>query len=72
MSTRSRTGVSVPGIILIVIGALFLANSLDLLDIGDLLRRVWRLWPIILIAIGVKMVSESRRARTRPPEPPTS
>ncbi len=72
MSTRSRTGVSVPGIILIVIGALFLANSLDLLDIGDLLRRVWRLWPIILIAIGVKMVNDSRRARTRPPEPPTS
>ena len=70
MSSRPGRSASTPGIILIVIGAVFLANSLDLVDIGDLLDYAWDLWPLILIGIGVKMVSDSRRRTPPPPAPP--
>ncbi len=70
MSHRSRRSAATPGIVLIVIGAVFLANSLDLFDIRDILRSLRDWWPLILIAIGVKMVSDSRRPRPRAPQPP--
>jgi hypothetical protein len=37
------------GIILVIVGALLLANNFDLLPVGWL--RQW--WPVVLIAIGV-------------------
>jgi len=37
------------GIILVVVGALLLANNFDLLPVGWL--RQW--WPVLLIAIGL-------------------
>ena len=58
------------GVILIAIGVVLLLSNLDLVDLGDLLR----FWPLILIAIGARIVfgdrgSGSGRA-SRPPPPP--
>ncbi len=52
----------VSAIILIVLGALFLLQNLDLLDfdLGNLLSK-W--WPLILIAVGVGMLFRRRGAR---------
>ncbi len=45
--------VPVGAFILIALGVLFLLNTLDLLHIGWLLHR---LWPLILIALGVRVL----------------
>jgi hypothetical protein len=45
------------GIILIVIGCLFLAHNFDLLQWGWL--RQW--WPLILIGIGVWSIIDNKR-----------
>ena len=56
------------GIILVVVGALLLANNFDLLPVGWL--RQW--WPLLLIAIGLITIvrpqlggRKSRRADER-------
>jgi hypothetical protein len=49
------------GIILIVVGALLLANNFDLLPFGWL--RQW--WPVILIAVGVMSLVRPDRGRRR-------
>ena len=49
------------GIILVVVGALLLANNFDLLPLGWL--RQW--WPAILIAVGVISLVRPDRARRR-------
>ena len=49
------------GIILIVVGALLLANNFDLLSLGWL--RQW--WPAILIAVGVMSLLRPDRAGRR-------
>jgi hypothetical protein len=42
------------GLILIVLGFLWLLNNLGYLP-GDLLRSLWRLWPLILILLGTEV-----------------
>ena len=49
------------GIILVVVGALLLANNFDLLPLGWL--RQW--WPLILIAVGVMSLVRPDRGRRR-------
>ena len=49
------------GIILVVVGALLLANNFDLLPLGWL--RQW--WPVILIAVGLMSLVRPDRARRR-------
>ena len=49
------------GIILVVVGALLLANNFDLLPLHWL--RQW--WPLILIAVGVMSLVRPDRARRR-------
>ena len=49
------------GIILVVVGALLLANNFDLLPLGWL--RQW--WPAILISVGVMSLVRPDRARRR-------
>lgn len=44
------------GIILIAIGLLFLANNFNLFSWGYL----WRLWPLILVAVGVTLLFPRR------------
>ncbi|MEO8312220.1 MAG: DUF5668 domain-containing protein [Caldimonas sp.] len=49
------------GIILVIVGALLLANNFDLLPLGWL--RQW--WPVILIAVGVMSLVRPDRGRRR-------
>lgn len=70
MTTHQRRETSVGGIVLIVIGTVFLLSSLDVIDIGDLVRYLFDLWPLLLIAVGVKLVVDSRRGRPAAPPPP--
>ena len=51
------------GVVLILVGTAFLLNTLDLVDIGDMLR----FWPLILIAIGLRLVIRDRRRGSPPP-----
>ena len=59
------------GVVLIVVGAAFLLMNLDIIDIGHLLRY----WPVILIALGLRLVIRARGSDSRPasgPPPPPS
>jgi len=49
------------GIILVIVGALLLANNFDLLPLHWL--RQW--WPLILIAVGLMSLLRPDRARRR-------
>ena len=50
------------GVIIILLGALLLADNLDLINA----RRVLRvLWPLVLVAVGVMMVRAPDRRRSR-------
>ena len=44
------------GPVLIVVGIVFLLSNLDLVDLGDLVR----FWPLILIAVGARLVFRDR------------
>ena len=48
------------GVVLVVIGAIFLLESLGLTDAG-----IRELWPLILIAIGLFILYERARRRYR-------
>src|ERR1700722_7234675 len=53
---KDRSGHFVGGVILIVLGVLFLLDTLHIVpDIGN----VFRFWPILFIAIGVSQLSSS-------------
>ncbi len=54
------------GVGLIIAGVAFLANSLGFLDLDDL----FRFWPVLLIAIGLRIVLANRRTASEPPPPP--
>lgn len=47
------------GVILIIIGALFLLDNFYIMDFGDLISTFW---PVILILIGLKIILDRRRA----------
>ena len=52
---RSRTGAShipIGAFILIGLGVLFLLNEMDVLNFD----RLWRFWPLVLIAIGIRVL----------------
>jgi hypothetical protein len=49
------------GVILVVVGALLLANNFELLPLGWL--RQW--WPAILIAVGVMSIMRPQHGRRR-------
>ena len=46
------------GLIFILIGALFLLTTHDIIGWGS----IWRLWPLVLIIIGLSMVFKGRRS----------
>ena len=50
------------GIILVVVGAVLLANNFDLLPVGWL--RQW--WPVLLIAIGLISIVRPQLGGRRP------
>ena len=45
------------GIILVVLGAIFLLQSV--FDI-EIFREIWKFWPVILIVWGLKVLKDSR------------
>jgi membrane protein implicated in regulation of membrane protease activity len=49
------------GIILVIVGALLLANNFELLPLGWL--RQW--WPALLIAVGLMSIWRPQRGRRR-------
>ena len=56
------------GVALILVGAAFLLMNLDIIDIGHLVRY----WPVILIAVGLRLVIRDRGPGppSGPPSPP--
>ena len=47
------------GLVLVAVGVLSFFDALDLWDPG----RLWRLWPLILIALGLASEADALRAR---------
>ena len=45
-----------PGLLIMAVGIVFLLDNLDLVESGQVLR----FWPVLLIALGVKHLSEAR------------
>ena len=54
------------GIVLILIGIVFLLSNLDIVDIDELVR----FWPLILIAVGVRLVIRDRDSGSGPASGP--
>jgi hypothetical protein len=48
------------GVVLMAVGAIFLLGNFDLIDYD----RIFDLWPIIVIAIGVKMIVDYLRKKS--------
>jgi TM2 domain-containing membrane protein YozV len=51
------------GYVLIVLGLLFAAENFDLIDF----EWIWRLWPLVLIALGVYLLKRPVTASAEPP-----
>ncbi len=58
-----------PGIILIVVGTLFLARNLDLFDFS-IARLIATWWPLILIVIGVGLLFKDKDESKKDVETP--
>jgi hypothetical protein len=56
-------------IILIVLGVLFLARTMDIFDF-DYFRYLWRFWPLVLIAMGAWLLWRRTSGGSAPPGPP--
>ncbi len=59
MSKKSKSSGMMWGIILIAMGALFLFQNFNFLDIGDILSTFW---PLILVALGLKIIYDRKSA----------
>lgn len=46
------------GIFFILFGALLILENFDVIDIWWRMRDIWRLWPLILILIGMNLISK--------------
>ncbi len=66
LSPRNR-GSSTGAVILIILGAIFLMNTLGILP----LHRILRFWPVLLIALGVSML-HSRISEAGSRQPPAA
>lgn len=53
------------GVVLTLLGIVFLLNALDIVTFR--MRDVWRLWPVILLIIGIRLLFGARRRRQRRP-----
>ncbi len=57
MSKKPKNSGMMWGVILIAIGVLFLLQNFDFFDIGDIISNFW---PLVLVAIGLKMLYDRR------------
>jgi hypothetical protein len=55
---REHPATFVSGVLFIIVGAVYLLHALDVWDI-----RLWRLWPVFVIALGVVILVGGRQAR---------
>ncbi len=62
MSGRRESGAYFAGFLLILLGVIFLLQNLGYMSFGELLSRYW---PLILVAIGVKMLFDRREKPDR-------
>ena len=51
-----RSSIPIGAFILIGLGVLFLLNEMDVLNFD----RLWRFWPLVLIAIGIRVLMRRR------------
>jgi len=61
----NRQGRWLGGVILIVVGSIFLLANLDLID-RDTLHQLWKFWPLILIALGIRILVRDERCGPPP------
>jgi predicted membrane protein len=59
MANENKNSGKVWGLILILIGVLFLFQNFDMLDIGDIISTFW---PLVLVAIGLKILYDRKSA----------
>ena len=59
MASKDKNSGMVWGLILVLIGVLFLFQNFDMLDIGDIISTFW---PLILVAIGLKILYDRKSA----------
>jgi hypothetical protein len=55
---REHPATFVAGIVFVLVGLAYLLHALDVWDV-----RLWRLWPVFIIALGVVVLLGSRRGR---------
>lgn len=60
--TRDRNGGLFVGGLLIALGVVFLLDQLGIMDVGELFSTFW---PLILIAIGLKMILDRERSQPK-------
>jgi hypothetical protein len=65
MANKKRSDSLIWGIILIVVGAIFLLQQFHV----DIFDQVWRLWPVILIVWGANKLYLGLKARNEHPTP---
>jgi hypothetical protein len=53
------------GVVLVVIGAAFLADRLGYFVVEDIWRDLWRYWPVLLIAMGLGKALDEGASRRR-------
>lgn len=63
---RDRNGGLFVGGLLIALGVVFLLDRLDIMDVGELFSTFW---PLILVAIGLKMILDRDRSQTKKTRP---
>ena len=59
MANENKNSGMIWGLILVLIGVLFLFQNFDMLDIGDIISTFW---PLILVAIGLKILYDRKAA----------
>lgn len=55
---REHPATFISGILFVLVGLAYLLSALDVWDV-----RLWRLWPVFIIALGVMVLIGSRRSR---------
>ena len=55
---REHPATFVAGIIFLLVGLAYLLHAFDVWDV-----RLWRLWPVFIIALGVVVLLGSRRTK---------
>ncbi|SOD18754.1 PspC domain-containing protein [Pedobacter xixiisoli] len=58
---NNDTGKTVVGLILLVLGVYFLLRQLDLVPYWFNIFKIYKLWPLAIVALGVSLIFKNRR-----------